>query len=427
MANEQYRGLSIGSGGVTLRNPVRANLDIHRENANYFTAQHEAALEQRSKILSAINSANLNEAEDEWKYDYANRIMSRIDSAAQFGNYAAAKDLTTKLASEAVTSPELLGRIRYNENRNKYLEELKTRHARKEIDSNTYNRAVAENSYNYLDTYNDKGQIVGGTDWNPSFNPVNDINFTDVAKELQSLVTASGTGTGFKGGTSQTYKDAKGNITNDPSQAAAIYSVTQGGGSSSTYTGVTAEQWNDAYNAWVSMHPEATQAFRQKMANDKWNYDQNIIRANDETLSQEDRETALEQAKIANNNLLDDSGAYITNPETYAKRLISPMLKVMEWSKVTSETQASSTLLDDGLLKNKAIAQAAMSVYGLNETQAEIFANGVPIEVIRQNAVENRNNVDRSAKAAAYQLSNAVSGTTYVSPWSTTNTNNTTK
>ena len=169
--------------------PQQENMSLLQHSIDKLDERKEKTDQQTAAIMSAINNVKLDSSENNWKRDYVNRIKNKINSAAQFGDYSSALETATRLAGEAVTSPELLGRQRYYEEREKWLEELKNRNARGEIDSDTYNRAVSQNAYSYSDTYDDKGNITGGISWNPAFNPVKDLNLSTVMQEIKALVT----------------------------------------------------------------------------------------------------------------------------------------------------------------------------------------------------------------------------------------------
>ncbi len=95
--------------------PQQQNMSLLQQSINKLDERKEKTDKQRSAIISAINNLKLNQAEDQWKYDYANRIKSKIDSAIQFGDYSNALEVATKLAGDAVSSPEVLSRVRANE------------------------------------------------------------------------------------------------------------------------------------------------------------------------------------------------------------------------------------------------------------------------------------------------------------------------
>lgn len=355
--------------------PQQENMSLLQHSIDKLDERKEKTDQQTAAIMSAINNVKLDSSENNWKRDYVNRIKNKINSAAQFGDYSSALETATRLAGEAVTSPELLGRQRYYEEREKWLEELKTRNARGEIDSDTYNRAVSQNAYSYSDTYDDKGNITGGISWNPAFNPVKDLNLSTVMQEIKALVTPNKTVRSNKGGTSQVYLDKDGNRTTDINKARGVFSTVSGGTSAHSYEGVTAKEWADAYDAWTSLHPEAIAQFEQKRQNVIWNYKQNLIKASNENISEKERKIADDTADKLYKTLIDDSGGLLST-KNYARSIASPMFKVMAYSQTADSSEGASTLFNEQIGKNR----LAGEILGLSAGQAEIYSMSSPVE-----------------------------------------------
>lgn len=372
--------------------------------------------QQRASIMSALGNLKLGPEEDKWKADYANRISKRIDAAAQFGDYSAALEEATRMAGEALSNPEVTSRVRYHEDREKWLTNLENRAARGEIDSDTLARARYENAYNYKDTYDDNGNIIGGTAWNATFEPVKDLNLSQVMAEIKSLVTPSSKATAGKGGTSQVYLDAQGNQTKDASKARGVFSTVSGGGSSHSETGVTAKQWADAYDAWLRIHPEAVRQFEQKRQNNIWLYKQELMRSQDMNLSEEERATAKANADVQYSKMTDAEGGLLT-AENYARSIANPMFKVMQYRKTSDSSEGGSTLLNESYLRNKTVAE----VYGMTVGQAEIYGMSSPIEQmsILKDVANNSNNLTNTGKQALSILEKGFGGSSYSykTPW----------
>ena len=208
-------GLGAGTSGFApatfqagVFTPQKEDMSLLQRSLQTLDERKEKTDQQRSAIMSAIGKLKLNAAEDKWKYDYANRIGSQIDSAAQFGDYSTALETATRLAGEAITSPEVIGRVRANE---QYEKEVQTQQARRDsgdISQATYKWWMKNNPYKYQDNYDDNGNIVGGSIYEPSFRPVNDINWASTAMAAFKLVTP------YKKSSS---KDGGSNVTNNTS------------------------------------------------------------------------------------------------------------------------------------------------------------------------------------------------------------------
>ena len=374
--------------------------------------------QQRAAIMSALGNLKLGPEEDKWKADYANRISKRIDAAAQFGDYSSALEEATRMAGEALSSPEVTSRVRYHEAREKWLTNLENRAARGEINSDTLSRAKYENAYNYQDTYDDNGNIIGGTDWNATFEPVKDLNLTQVMEEIKALVTPSSKATSGRGGTSQVYLDAEGNQTTDASKARGVFSTVSGGGSSHSETGVDEKQWADAYDAWKRIHPESVRQFEQKRQNTMWLYKQELIRSQDMNLSEEERTKAKANADVQYAQLIDEHGALLT-PANYARSIANPMFKVMQYTKTSDSSESGSTLLNENYLRNKTVAET----YNMTVGQAEIYGMSSPIEreAILKDAANNAKNLANTGKEDLSILEKGFSSSSYnyKAPWKT--------
>lgn len=389
--------------------PQQENMSLLQHSIDKLDERKEKTDQQTAAIMSAINNVKLDSSENNWKRDYVNRIKNKINSAAQFGDYSSALETATRLAGEAVTSPELLGRQRYYEERQKWLEELKNRNARGEIDSDTYNRAVAQNTYSYSDTYDDKGNITGGISWNPAFNPVKDLDLGQVMREIKALVTPSSRANQTTRANSAIYLNEKGEQTTNIDEARAVFSRSTGGSSSSSYTGVTAKEWADAYDAWVSQHPEAIAQFEQKRQNVMWNYKQNIIKSADTNISEEERKIADDTANNLYQTLIDDDGGLLTT-KNYARSITSPMFKVMAYSQTASGTVESSTELDSNTMRNKTLS----SILGFSvDTEVWVSSSSMERKAMLENAANNRNNTDAKAKNYAEILASGVKGSSF--------------
>lgn len=398
--------------------PQQQNMSLLQHSIDKLDERKEKTDQQTAAIMEAINKVRLDSSENKWKQDYVNRIKNEINAAAQFGDYSSALETATRLAGEAIHSPELSGRQRYYEEREKWLEELKNRHARKEINSDTYNRAVAQNAYNYSDTYDSDGNVTGGISWNPAFNPVNDLDFSKIRDEIKAFITPSQKTTSRKGGTSQVYLDKDGNQTTNINDARRTFYTKTGGGSSHSETGVSPDQWAAAYDVWLSQHPEAIPQFEQQMQNVMWNIEQYKIKSRDTNISEDEQKIASETAEKLNKTLLDNSGALLS-PEKYARSLVDPMFKVMAYTKTVDSSEGGSILFNEEIGKNRIQAD----ILGISTEQAEIYSKGSPIEQynILKEAANTAAGLTVAGQMALKELAEKVGKSSYggyIAPWS---------
>lgn len=208
--SKQYQGVQIG-GSVPQR--ILGQRDLSPLQ-NYVQARNQMwddTIKQKSAIDVALGNLKLNAAEDKWKYDYGRRIQKKIDEAAQFGDYSRALDTAVLEAGKAVSSPEVMGRIRANEQYEKAKQEVDTNGNISALTKKAWN---LDNKYHYQDTYDDEGNIVGGSEWNASWKPVEEVDNLSMMKNAISMIgisskessrtrgdnttTAEGTGSSFQ-------------------------------------------------------------------------------------------------------------------------------------------------------------------------------------------------------------------------------------
>ena len=182
-------GITIG-GYVPQRIPVRSNLEALSQALNKIDERSDKAIQQKSAITNAIGQLKLNAAEDKWKYDYAKRIEQKINDAAQYGDYSRALDVATELAGSATSSPEVMGRIRANEQYEKKKQEVENDSTISKLTKKAWN---IDNKYHYEDIYDDKGNIVGGSEWSASWDPVEEVDNLTMMKNAVAMIGISST------------------------------------------------------------------------------------------------------------------------------------------------------------------------------------------------------------------------------------------
>ena len=326
------------------------HLDIFGNSLDKITQQHEKALEQRAAIQSALANVKLNAAEDEWKQNYIDDISKQIDNAAQFGNYSAALSTATKLAGEAISNPALRGRIRANEQYDEELKRQKERVARGEISQNTYSWWLKNNPYKYSDIKDDNGRIVGGTEYEPTFRPVNDINWASTAMAAFKMVSPFKTSRSTDGSTTVHNNTGvaitRGGKTYKPGEG-----ISSSGHSSKSEEKVTKEQitarMEELLSATADGYKQAEQAYDvavydfQNMV-DRYN---NLIAENPDSEEAKNLAQKIDQRK----HLMYKNGSPIDYKEYYARMITDSLFAeglAYDW-KTTSSGGSSSYSLSD--------------------------------------------------------------------------------
>ena len=306
--------------------------------------------QQRAAIRTALGKVKLNAAEDKWKNDYVNDIMSKIDNAAQFGDYSAALETATDLAGSASSDPALMGRVRANEQYEEEIKRQKDRVARGEISQNTYGWWLKNNPYKYSDIRDDNGTIVGGTEYEPTSRPVNDINWASAAMAAFKMVSPYKMSKSTDGSTTVHNNTAspltRGKSTYKPGEA-----ISSSGHSSQSEERVTKEQITARMEELLSATPDgyrqAEQAFDVAMYDfqnmvDKYN---SLIEENPDSKEAKDLAQKIDQRK----HLMYRNGSLIDYKEYYSRMITDSLFAeglAYDWKTSSSGGSSSYSLSD---------------------------------------------------------------------------------
>ena len=335
-------GITIG-GYVPQRVPVRSNLEALSQALNKIDERSDKAIQQKSAITNAIGQLKLNAAEDKWKYDYAKRIEQKINDAAQYGDYSRALDVATELAGSATSSPEVIGRIRANENYEKKKGEVESLANSGVISGLTKERWLAQNKYAYEDIRDENGNIVGGTDWKAGWDPVKKV-------DMSRLVTLAGQlAAPVKRATSSTSQrsvsDEQGVGNGGTSTPEGLRSVKTGystsSGSSFQRETLTKQKIDEVYNKLFALDPDNMNALIQQFDDVQWKVNQ----LKDElstTTDPKKRKTLQNSIDAFSNDIYDANGQPLKVKE-YMLSKIGVITKNMAYDNTSvSHTSGSS-------------------------------------------------------------------------------------
>lgn len=339
------REVSIRGGYQPFQLKRDYHLDIFGNTLDKITQQHEKAVEQRAAIQSALANIKLNAAEDEWKQNYINDINKQIDNAAQFGNYSTALTTATRLAGEAMSNPALRGRMRANEQYEEEIKRQKARVDRGDISQNTYAWWLKNNPYQYSDIKDDNGNIIGGTEYEPTSRPVNDINWASAAMAAFKMITPYKNSISTQGSSSVANKSGqditKGKITAKPGEE-----ISSSGGGSMSQEKVTKEEivanMEEMLKATPDGYRQAEQAF--DVAMDEFNTmveEYNNIIAED---PYSEKAKDLAQKIDVRSKLMYRNGSKIDYKEYYARMITDSLFAqglAYDWR--TKATSGSSS------------------------------------------------------------------------------------
>lgn len=335
-------GITIG-GYVPQRVPVRANIEALSQALNKIDERSDKAIQQKSAITNAIGQLKLNAAEDKWKYDYAKRIEQKINDAAQYGDYSRALDVATELAGSATSSPEVIGRIRANENYEKKKGEVESLTNSGVISGLTKERWFAQNKYSYEDIRDANGNIVGGTDWKAGWDPVKKV-------DMSRLVTLAGQlAAPVKRATSSTSQhsvsDEQGVGNGGTSTPEGLRSVktaySTSSGSSFQRETLTKQKIDEVYNKLFALDPDNMNALIQQFDDVQWKVNQLKDKLST-TTDPEERKTLQNSIDAFGDDIYDANGQPLKVKE-YMLSKIGVITKNMAYDNTSvSHTSGSS-------------------------------------------------------------------------------------
>lgn len=335
-------GITIG-GYVPQRVPVRSNLEALSQALNKIDERSDKAIQQKSAITNAIGQLKLNAAEDKWKYDYAKRIEQKINDAAQYGDYSRALDVATELAGSATSSPEVIGRIRANENYEKKKGEVESLANSGVISGLTKERWLAQNKYAYEDIRDANGNIVGGTDWKAGWDPVKKVDMSRLvilAGQLAAPVKRA-TSSSSQHSVSDEQGVGNGGTSTSPSLRSVKTGYSTSSGSSFQRETLTKQKIDEVYNKLFALDPDNMNALIQQFDDVQWKVNQ----LKDElstTTDPEKRKTLQNSIDSFSNDIYDANGQPLKVKE-YMLSKIGVITKNMAYDNTSvSHTSGSS-------------------------------------------------------------------------------------
>ena len=257
---------------------------------NALNERHDAALAQRSAIANDLaKNYVLHESEDEFKTNFTNEMLGRIDEKidANSGYAGNALSETIKVAGEYAIDPRLTGRVRANNDYKAYMDKLEQLKLNNVITGLTYNRLKAENPYSYTDIYEGEDEqsakqnreleaqgvatehgakVIGGTKWEPNTTPVKHYAASDILDEaVTKFISPIKTN-----GQSFIFIDENGRETTDRSKS---YDGTAYIKTSYGRQAVTEQMINDAVNALVEANPEYSASLHQDYLDERFDFE----------------------------------------------------------------------------------------------------------------------------------------------------------
>lgn len=171
--------------------PIGEDISILQRSLAQIEARKEKAYAQQAAFNEVATKLEtlVNPNEQQWVHDYIADKSTKFKQSIDSGDYGDAIRQAMLSGSELLKDPQAVGRIKAQA---KFEEEdkiQKTRVQNKQISEDTYEWWVSNNGYHYEDIKDKNGNIIGGTDYKPSFRPEDDINFAELSATAYQLCT----------------------------------------------------------------------------------------------------------------------------------------------------------------------------------------------------------------------------------------------
>lgn len=287
--------------------PVINPIDLEKLGQAYDTLEqgHLKAIDTASAVEAELAKLDLNEAEDEWRQQQVNKIRSAITDNSTYGNAYGALDDVIRENGSIMSNPGMIGRLRAQQDYKKYIDNLEKR---TDIPEDYKAYFKEQNTYNYKDITDSKGNIIGGSKWNPAVQEVSTVPMTQLLdKALQWAAKESG------GGSQTRWLDAQGKVTNDITKSVTgeIYSS-----ATNKWERLSKDKLAAAVSAVIENTPGAKASLDQDYKIAKWKYDKSG----------------------GNNPDITNKDGILLTPEEYLNKRIDPFYKAATYYNQTSNT-----------------------------------------------------------------------------------------
>lgn len=287
--------------------PVINPIDLDKLGQAYYTLEqgHLKAIDTASAVEAELAKLDLNEAEDEWRQQQVNKIRSAVTNNSTYGNAYGALDDVIRENGSIMSNPGMIGRLRAQQDYKKYIDNLEKR---TDIPEDYKAYFKEQNTYNYKDITDNKGNIIGGSKWNPAVQEVSTVPMSQLLdKALQWAAKESG------GGSQTRWLDSQGKVTNDITKSVTgeIYSS-----ATNKWERLSKDKLAAAVVAVIENTPGAKASLDQDYKIAKWKYDKSG----------------------GNNPDITNKDGILLTPEEYLNKRIDPFYKAATYYNQTSST-----------------------------------------------------------------------------------------
>ena len=233
-----------------------------------------------------------------------------------------------------------MGRIRANEAYEKKKQEVESRN---DISDLTRQRWLDQNKYHYEDTYDDEGNIIGGTEWNAGWSPVSRVEITKLAQAAAQIAAP------YKGSTS-TSKSGQSSVTDqnglygEKGSKSGSTMLSKSGGSSRSssysYQRLPEEKIREVFDALWKADNQAMLSLEQDYQDIKWKVEK-LTKERNETTDETKRKSLDDELVKYNASYLGNNNQPMSEQE-YMLSKVNPLLHNMAYNYVQTSSSVSS-------------------------------------------------------------------------------------
>lgn len=334
------------------RNTPQYNLDELAKTYDYLQQRHDTAVAQENAIQQKFAELDLNSAEDSWRASKLNELQDKLNQLDINGFKGYALNDIISAGTKLLTGPDVMGRIKAQQQYKEYMDNLDKRTDLSE-DYKNYYREI--NTYKYKDKVDNAGNIIGSSDWKPEDKEVSEIPLSKLmAQALSIAAKESG------GGNQVRWLDANGKPTTDITKS------------------ITGEYFDNITSSWQRLSKEKLSAALTAVI-------ENTPGAK-ASIDQDYKIAKWKDSKGYNADIRDKNGQLL-NPQEYLQKRIDPFYQAATYYNQTSSVSYGNAVKAQIELQNK-IAEQQIAANPQQEyqdllqgrTNARYVENTAPIE-----------------------------------------------
>lgn len=329
------------------------DLGVAERAYNKLEESHQQTIATTSAAKASLAALDLNPEEDAWRQQQIAKIDSALNDNLLYGNASSAMDDVNYIIGDIASDPGMIGRLRAQ----KDYKDWQTRLDQSKLSEDYKNYYKEQNKYHYEDVVGEDGKIVGGTEWKPQEEWVDEVNLGSL---MEGAIKMAAQEAG--GGNQIRFLDAKGNPTTDPSKSVTGEWYDD---RSSKWQRVTPEKLQQAMTAMIEATPGAKASLEQDYKIAKWKYN---------------------KSGGTNSDILDKNGVILT-PEQYLAKRVDPMYAAASYNNVFTDVKYGDAVKAQIALQKSAAAgsgtssqgRALIDILGSTSNPAQID-NFMPVE-----------------------------------------------